>query len=61
MRIVSLNCLTLENPDANAISAIESVVVSISTRAVCARCARAIAIGPAPTSATSIRWSWRTL
>ena len=52
---------TLENPEANAISVMVRAVVSINTRAVCARWARAIAIGPAPTSATSMRWSWRTL
>ena len=48
---VSLNCRTLPNPAANAISARPSSVVSIRIRAVCARCARASASGPAPTSA----------
>jgi hypothetical protein len=47
---VSLNWRTLENPDANAISASDIGVVSTSTRAVCARRARASANGPAPTS-----------
>lgn len=36
-RMVSLNCRTLANPDANAISVIGSSVVCTSTRAVCAR------------------------
>ena len=55
-RTVSLNWRTLENPAANATSAIGRSVVSISSRAVCARWARARASGPAPSSATSSRF-----
>ena len=51
-RTVSLNCRMLANPAAKATSAKGSPVVSISTRAVWARWARARARGPAPTSAT---------
>jgi len=58
--IVSLNCRTLANPAANATSAAGNDVVSSRTRAVCARWARARASGPAPTSATSARWIWRS-
>ena len=54
-RTVSLNCRTLANPAANATSAIAIGVVSTSSRAVCARCARASASGPAPSSALSTR------
>src|SRR5205814_446060 len=54
-RSVSLNCRTEPNPAANAISARPRSVDSTSTRAVCARCARARASGPAPSSAVSIR------
>ena len=58
-RTVSLNCRTLAKPLANATSVNGSAVVSISVRAVWARWARASAIGPAPTSATSWRCTWR--
>ena len=54
-RTVSLNWRTLANPAANAMSVIGIVVVSISVRAVCARCALASASGPAPTSSASSR------
>ncbi len=47
-RTVSLNWRMLEKPAAKATSAMGSAVVSISTRAVWARWARARAIGPAP-------------
>ena len=60
-RIVSLNCRTLPKPAANAISARPRSVVSIRIRAVCARCARASASGPAPSSAVSIRCRWRSV
>ena len=43
---VSLNCRTLAKPAANATSVTGRSVVSSSTRAVCARCARASASGP---------------
>ena len=59
--MVSLNCLTLAKPAANAISVNGSVVVSISTRAVCARWERASASGGAPTVSTSVRWRCRSL
>ena len=59
-RTVSLNCRTLANPDANAMSAIPIGVVSTSSRAVCARWARARASGPAPSSADSTRPRWRS-
>ena len=52
-RTVSLNWRTLPNPAANATSVNGSVVVSISTRAVWARWARAMASGPAPSSSVS--------
>ncbi len=58
-RIVALNCLMLVKPAANAISDSGSVVVSVSTRAVWARCARAMASGPAPSSAVISRRTWR--
>ncbi len=61
LRTVSLNVRTLENPAANATSAMGNRLVSISTRAVCARCARAMASGPTPSSATSWRSICRTL
>jgi len=57
---VSLNCRTLANPAAKATSVLASSVVSSSTRAVCARWARASAIGPAPTSASSVRLTCRS-
>ena len=60
-RTVSLNWRTLAKPAANATSAKPSSVVSISVRAVWARCARASASGPAPSSAETSRLSWRTL
>jgi hypothetical protein len=53
--MVSLNWRTLANPAANAISENASGVVSIKTRAVWARWARAIACAPAP----SFEISWR--
>ena len=59
-RTVSLNCRTLAKPAANATSAMPSGVVSISSRAVCARCARASASGPAPSSAVSTRLRCRS-
>lgn len=60
-RTVSLKVRMEENPAAKAISAIGSVVVSMSSRAVWARCARASASGPAPSSASSCRSTWRML
>ena len=60
-RTVSLNCRMLAKPAAKATSANRRSVVSTSTRAVCARWARASAWAPAPTSATSSRCSWRSL
>jgi hypothetical protein len=50
---VSLNVRMLANPAANAMSLIGSVLVSIRSRAVWARWARASASGPAPSSARS--------
>ncbi len=47
-RIVALNCLMLAKPAAKAISDSGSSVVSVRMRAVWARCARAMASGPAP-------------
>ena len=58
-RMVALNCLMLAKPAANAISDSGSVVVSVRTRAVWARCARAMARGPAPSSAVTSRRTWR--
>ena len=60
-RTVSLNCRMLEKPAANATSPNGRSVVSISTRAVCVRWARASASGFAPTSACSSRSSWRVV
>ena len=60
-RTVSLNWRTLWKPLANATSVIGRFVVSMRMRAVCARCARASASGPEPTSATSSRLTWRSL
>lgn len=60
-RTVSLNVRTLAKPAANATSPSGTAVVSISTRAVCARCALASASGPAPSSACTCRWICRTL
>ncbi len=59
--IVSLNCRTLPNPAANAMSASPRSVVSTRIRAVCARCARASASGPAPSSVVSIRLRCRSV
>ena len=59
-RTVSLNWRMLANPAANAMSAIGRSVVSMSTRAVCARCARASARAPTPSSPTSCRCSCRS-
>ena len=58
-RMVELNCLMLAKPAANAISDSGSVVVSVRTLAVWARCARAMASGPAPSSAVTSRRTWR--
>ena len=60
-RTVSLNCRMLANPAPKATCANGRSVVSMSTRAVWARWARARAMGPAPTSATSWRCRWRSL
>lgn len=60
-RTVSLKVRMEENPAAKAISAIGSGVVSMSSRAVWARWARASASGPAPSSASSCRSIWRVL
>ena len=54
-RTVSLNWRTLPNPAAKAISVKSRWVVSMSTRAVWARCARAMASGPAPSSSVISR------
>ena len=51
----------LPKPAASATWAKGSSVDSISVRAAWARCARASATGPAPTSAPSTRPSWRSL
>ncbi len=58
-RMVSLNCRTLANPAANAMSAKDRSVVSISTRAVWARRDLARASGPAPYSWVTTRLSCR--
>ena len=58
-RRVSLNCRTLANPAAKAMSAKVRSVVSMSTRAVCARRDLASASGPAPYSWVTTRFSWR--
>jgi hypothetical protein len=58
-RTVSLNCRTLPKPAAKRDVGDGRSVVSIRTRAVCARCARASASGPAPSSACSARSTWR--
>ncbi len=55
-RTVSLNWRTLPKPAANAMSVNVIDVVSISSRAVWARCARAIASGPAPSSSVITRF-----
>ena len=60
-RIVSLNWRTLPKPAANATSVSDRSVVSISSRAVWARCARAMASGPAPSSSVISRLRWRSL
>src|SRR3954469_1306919 len=60
-RIVSLNWRTLAKPEANAICVIGIEVVSINVRAVWARCARASASGPAPSSVVNRRLIWRSL
>ncbi len=60
-RTVSLKARMLAKPAARAISAIGSRVVSINSLAVWARCARASASGPAPSSASSCRSICRTL
>ena len=60
-RTVSLNWRMLEKPAANATSLNGNSVVSMSTRAVCVRCALASASGSAPTSACSRRSSWRVV
>ena len=58
---VSLNARMLAKPAANAMSPMGSALVSISSRAVCARCALASASGPAPSSASSCRSTCRML
>ncbi|CAM5253495.1 hypothetical protein SNARM312S_04830 [Streptomyces narbonensis] len=58
-RTVSLKVRMEEKPAAKAISPIGSGVVSMRTRAVWARWARARARGPAPSSARSWRSIWR--
>ncbi len=58
-RTVSLKVRMEENPAANATSPIGSPEVSMSSRAVWARWARASARGPAPSSALSCRSIWR--
>ncbi len=60
-RTVSLNVRMLLKPAAKATSPIGIAVVSISSRAVCARCALASASGPAPSSASSCRSTCREL
>jgi hypothetical protein len=60
-RTVSLKARMEEKPAAKAISAMGSGVVSMSSRAVWARWARASANGPAPRSASSCRSTWRVL
>ena len=60
-RIVSLNWRMLAKPDANAMSAKRRSVVSMSTRAVWARCARASASGRRRARCTSRRCSCRSL
>jgi hypothetical protein len=57
--MVALNCLMLAKPAANAISDSGSAVVSVRMRAVWARWARAMASGPAPSSAVTRRRTWR--
>ena len=57
--MVALNCLMLAKPAAKAISDNGSAVDSMRMRAVCARCARAMASGPAPSSAVTRRRTWR--
>jgi hypothetical protein len=59
--MVSLNCRTLAKPAANAISVTGMAVVWSSTLAAWARCARARATGPAPSSAVSCRCTCRAL
>ena len=54
---VSLNWRTLEKPAAKATSVIARCVVSMRIRAVWARWARAMAIGPAPISFCKTRSS----
>ena len=60
-RTVALNWRTLRKPAEEATSIIGSSVVSSSSRAVWARCARASASGPAPTTADSCRCRWRSV
>ena len=60
-RMVSLNCRRLANPAAKATSLNGSAVVSISRRAVWARCALARSSGPAPSCSTSSRRRCRGL
>ncbi len=59
-RTVSLNCRTLANPAAKATSAIGRSDEVSRVRAVCARCARLRAFGPAPSSSVMIRLRWRS-
>ena len=60
-RTVSLNWRMLRNPAAKAIAVNGRSDVSMSTRAVVARCARAMASGPAPSSSVITRLRWRSL
>ncbi|ARX87519.1 hypothetical protein SMD44_07000 [Streptomyces alboflavus] len=58
---MSLNVRIEEKPAPKAICAMGRAVVSMSSRAVWARWARARASGPAPSSARSCRSTWRVL
>ena len=59
--IVSLNDRMLPNPAAHATSLAGRSVVSSRIRAVCARCVRAIARSPAPSSSVTRRLRCRSL
>ncbi len=59
--IVSLNDLMLPKPAAHATSLAGSCVVSSRIRAVWARCVRAIARRPAPSSSVTSRLRCRSL
>ena len=60
-RTVSLNWRMLRKPAAKAIAVNGRSDVSMSTRAVVARWARAMASGPAPSSSVITRLRWRSL